>query len=279
MGAIISKTQPAFVRHGTAVYKALPRIAWNDPNFGDNYSLRCKNIQEYFRSHYNELCCQYSQTSQNSFFYRMLVKSYTYKGPVEEWYVRIKVKMEKQYDRFHKLLPLDARILDIGCGYGMLCYMMAMQAPQRKLTGIDYDSDKIDVALHNFLKNDNTDFIAADALECDLPKSDAIILNDVLHYMSSEKQQILLKKCLAVLSPKGMMIVRDGNRDEVKKQRITRLSEVFSTRIFFFNKTREQLCFLSASQMQRFADENALKMETCKNDRITSNTIFIFRRP
>lgn len=46
--------------------------------------------------------------------------------------------MEKNYALFDRLVPQKGRITDIGCGYGPLCYMLAMLSPERELLGIDY---------------------------------------------------------------------------------------------------------------------------------------------
>ena len=91
----------------------------------------------------------------------MLVGKYRYKGPVEEWYVRVKVKMEHKYKLFNDLVPKEARITDIGCGLGTLPYMLMMLSDKREILGIDYDADKINVARHNFSRNDRLSFKCA----------------------------------------------------------------------------------------------------------------------
>ena len=50
------------------------------------------------------------------------------------------------------------------------------------------DCTKINTAQNNISKTDSLDFICGDALEIDLPKSDAFIILDVLHYLPKEKQ-------------------------------------------------------------------------------------------
>lgn len=276
-GMVISKSQPFYLKRGYVVTKMLPRISYQDRSFGDTYKERTKRIASYFASEYKNVLKEYDTVS-NPFFYNMLVKNYIYKGPVEEWYVRIKVRMEKSYKLFDELIPKKAKITDIGCGYGMLGYMLSMQSNERQILGIDYDEDKVEVAQCGYLRRENTEFVYADALEYPLPGSDIFILNDILHYMSGDKQEQLLKKCEQNLLPEGMIIVRDGDNQDKDKQWLTNLSEIFSTRILGFNKTKEELCFTSTEKLNTIAEACNMTVESFKNDKYTSNTIFLFKR-
>ena len=66
----------------------------------------------------------------------------------------------------------------------------------RIVIGTDYDEEKIATANNCFSKNKNISFFAADATECELPKSDAFILSDILHYLPIAEQEKLIVKCL-----------------------------------------------------------------------------------
>src|SRR5690606_41984808 len=46
-----------------------------------------------------------------------LIHRYIFKGPVLEWYMRVKLNLEKDYRFFNEIVPRDARIIDVGCGY------------------------------------------------------------------------------------------------------------------------------------------------------------------
>lgn len=276
-GNLIPKKQPFYIKRGFLIAKALPVIKPEDKNYGENYRERTKSIAAYYHEEYDKICMEYTN-AENSYFNQRLIQNYIYKGPVLEWYVRIKVKMEKSYKQFDEIIPKKGQITDIGCGYGTLVYMLNMLSPERRLLGIDYDEDKIDVAKHNFSANNYTHFECNDALSSNLPLSDVFVLNDILHYMNYEKQELLLKKCFSLLQDNGMVIVRDGNKQETEKQKMTKLTEVLSTRVFKFNKTQEELCFTSFDRLQTIANSCNMNMENYKNDNITSNTIFIFRK-
>ena len=274
-GMVLSKAQPLYLKQGTIATKILARI--NVENFGDDLRNRTKNITAYIRREYDILCREFN-TPNNKYFYNSLVKNYIYKGPVEEWYTRVKVSIEKNYTLFNKLIPYKAQITDIGCGYGFLGYMLTMFSSERKVTGLDYDEDKIAVANHGYLKNDRIDFIHADVTSYAFKNSDVFVMNDVLHYMEYNDQHSLILKCIECMNTNGMLIIRDGNSDDRKKQKVTRFTEVLSTKIFRFNKALNELHFTSTEQMQAIADKKAMKLEIVKNDKYTSNTIYIFRK-
>ena len=273
---IISKAQPFNIRRGIIVTEILPRIPYGETDYGITYQERTKRISAYMRGEYAGLCAAKDNTD-NPYYYEMLVQNYIYKGPVEEWYIRIKVKMEKNYRLFNRLIPREAQITDIGCGMGMLCYMLSMLSDKRQILGIDYDEDKAAVANHAWLRNERIRFVCADALEYDLPVSDVFVLSDILHYMDYEQQRLLLKRCAGKLRAGGMILVRDGNSSDAEKHKLTRFTELLSTRIVRFNKTAGTLHFTSEEQIQSVAVECNMQLETIKNDKYTSNTVYVFK--
>lgn len=276
-GKIIAKAQPFNIRKGILLTKILPRIPQSDISFGVTYQERTKCISALMKKEYARIC-EAKNTPDNPAFYEALIQNYIYKGPVEEWYIRIKVKMENNYELFNRLIPMKGRITDIGCGFGPLCYMLSLVSKDREILGIDYDEDKIAVAQHGWLRNEHIRFEHADALEYPLPESDVFILNDMLHYMNYEHQRELLIKCAKQLSPQGMIIVRDGNTTKAHKHQLTRFTELLSTRIFSFNRTVENLCFTSEAQIRQISHECGMSTDTIQNDKYTSNTIYIFRK-
>lgn len=276
-GMIISKRQPFYVKRGVLCTRILPRILYTDASYGVTYQERSKAIAKTFRRAYQETCDIYSNPG-NPYFYRQLVANYIYKGPVEEWYIRIKVRMEDKYDFFNRIVPRRARITDIGCGLGPLSYMLAMLSGERTVLGIDYDADKIAVANHNFSRNERIRFVCANVADYDLPESDVFVMNDMLHYMDYLSQERLLETCIGKLLPGGMLIIRDGDAGGTAKHRVTRFTELLSTRLLEFNKRENDLCFPTHEQFARVAERFHLEIEQRANDRFTSNMIYILRK-
>lgn len=264
------------LKDGEINVKFLPRIAPDDTQFGSTYSERARKIGKYFRQEYEALR---KQRETVYYFKEQLIRNYQYKGPVLEWYCRIKIRLEKYYEPIEKLVPKSGNILDIGCGYGFLDYMLAWTSAERQITAIDYDDEKIEVAKHNFSKTDQIQFITGDGINFPTDKNyDCILIMDVLHYLTPEKQILLLEKCNSYLKPNGKLIVRDGLEDLGQKHKGTKLTEFFSTTLFGFNKTENKLHFLTEKMLHDFATRNLLQHHTIDETKFTSNVVTIFTK-
>jgi 1-acyl-sn-glycerol-3-phosphate acyltransferase len=270
---IIPKNGGMNISSGLCVMKFLPEMRYSE---GSSYREKTKLAELQMKDEYSAMCRIYD-SPENPYFRWALVKNYIYKGPVTEWYVRIKTYLEKDYAFFDGILPRNGSITDLGCGMGQLDYMLSMYSPGRKITGIDYDSDKIDIASNCWMKNNLPDlsFICSDVLDCRLPESDAFVISDMLHYLDPENQARVIRKCAGNLRHGGIILMRDGDADNVKGQKITDFTEFLSVKVFRFNKTAGELNFLSGADVRKIAGECDLSFECLSNDKMTSNMFYI----
>jgi len=264
------------LKDGFITVKYLPRIQPNDLFFGLDYTERAKGIGRYYRQQYAQFK---EDNEQPRFFREQLIYNYIYKGPVLEWYLRVKTRMENDYRTFHELLPVQGRILDIGCGYGFMDYMLQLAAHEREILGYDHDEEKIAVASHCFSRNAHIHFIKTDISQMFIGAADAIILSDVLHYLSPENQEILVQKSMEAIRPGGVLIIRDGDRDLEKRHENTRMTEFLSTRFFSFNKTSGPLHFLSGNTIRELARRHNMDCRILDGASRTSNLIFVISHP
>lgn len=208
-----------------------------------------------------------------------ITQNFIYKGPVLEHYIKIKMRLENNYQIFDKHVPQTGRIYDLGCGYGTMTSMLKMRSPERQILGVDYDEEKIATAANTQLNSDlQIPFETGDALAYTLKNADCIILSDMLHYFLPEQQNILLEKCYQSLNDKGQLIIRDGDASIEKRHKGTQLSELFSTNIVGFNKTRNKLNFFSRSFMESFATKHHMQMKILDESKRTSNLIYILSK-
>jgi 2-polyprenyl-3-methyl-5-hydroxy-6-metoxy-1,4-benzoquinol methylase len=190
--------------------------------------------------------------------------------------------LENNFESYCMLLPEKGEILDLGCGYGYISYMLKLTSNERIITGVDHDEKKIIIANHGYLKDDSISFIKADVSEYSITSMDGFLFGDVLHYLPYEKQESLLKDCIRNLKPGGVILIREGNADKEKRHKRTKIIEFFSTRIIRFNKTQDgtgKLYFTSAQKLIRIAEEYGLTFEIIDKKRITSNNFFVMRMP
>lgn len=274
-GMISSKRQPIYIKHGLVVSRILPRTACGDPA---DYSAQAKSACRQMRREYRKLYETYNRPC-NPYFRDMLIKSYTYKGPVLEWYMRVKIRLEKCYTLFDRIVPREGTVVDLGCGYGPLSYMLAMLSDRRRIVGVDYDAEKIETARHSFLRRPETEFVHADLRTAELPEADAFLLLDVLHYMQPEEQRGLIERCAARLKAGGRIIIRDGDAGKAERHKTTAMTEVWSTKIVGFNKTDGELHFTSTPELQQTARRLGLEIHAAHTDAHTSNTVYILTRP
>lgn len=263
------------LKDGTCSIYFNERITPEDTRFGASYSERAKQLGKWMRL---QLADIKEERETPRYFREQLIRSYTYKGPVLEWYCRVKTKLEGYYEQFHDLIPREGTFYDLGCGYGFMTYMLHWAAPTRKFVGVDYDEEKIETAQHNFLRDENIHFRQADLTQF-LPETcDGIIISDVLHYLLPEQQEALLERCLTAIKNGGRLIIRDGVAELQDRHKRTRLTEVFSTRIFKFNKTKNELHFISQAFLERFAAKHGLDMQVLDFAKYTSNLIFVLEK-
>lgn len=276
-GQISSKRQPFYIKSGFIVVNIMNRILADDLSFGDTYQAKSKKYKLWFVEQYTKMSDIYSRVS-NAYFRDALIKNYIYKGPVLEWYMRVKCRIDGYYELWDRLIPRNASIVDVGCGYGQMCFMLSTLAPQRKILGIDYDTDKIALAKHCFLCNDRIQFQCADMRDMELPYADAFIFNDSLHYVDVVKQYEILARAVSHLKRKGMILVRDGNSSDTRKHARIEQTEKWSTEIVKFNKTTEKLSFTDAAKMKEFAVLNNLDLQIRACDKNSSETLYIYRK-
>lgn len=273
-GHVMSK-RDMLVKNGKMTLEFLPRIPIDDERFGKGYAERAKLVGKYFRTAYDEVR---KRVEQPAWYREQLFYNYIYKGPVLEWYMRVKVRLEKNYQPIHDLLPEKGRILDIGCGYGFMSHMLHFVSPEREVTGIDYDQEKTTVANHCFSKSESIRFEHADATIYPLETYDGIVIADMLHYVQQPQQEIILKRTMQALRPGGVLVIREGNSDLQERHKGTRLTEFFSTKFFRFNKvSAEGLSFLSGKMIHEMAANNNMSCTELDETKFTSNIIYIIK--
>ncbi|WP_114790129.1 1-acyl-sn-glycerol-3-phosphate acyltransferase [Niabella yanshanensis] len=264
------------LKNGPVTAKYLPRIKADDASWGTTYQERTKNISRYFKEQHEALT---KELEQPAYFKEHLFFNYIYKGPVLEWYLKIKLKLENYYQPFHELLPNEGRFLDLGCGYGFMCYTLHWASQGRRLfTGVDYDEDKIATAQHCFSRTEALQFVRGDIATHPLEKYNGIIISDVLHYLQPIAQEQVIAQAIDSLLPRGILIIRDGDADLKEKHKGTKFTELLSTKIFSFNKTTNQLHFLSGKMIEALAIKKEVTLQRIDHTKYTSNVIWVIRK-
>ncbi len=267
-----------FLKSGQITIKFFNRITVRSGNLlnGISYKAQATEITHFYRFEYINLK---NIVETTNFYSRRLLSQYIYKGPVLEWYLRIKLGLEKNYSFYNEHIPKDAIITDLGCGYGFLAYMLKYTSSKRNIIGIDYDEKKVAIAQNIVNDIDGIRFIVKDISIDTLPISDVYILNDVLHYLPKDKQVLLLNQCINNIGINGMIFIRDADADLIKRTKGTKFTEFQSTQLFGFNKTKHELTYISGSIIRNLAISKGLECKVYDHAKMTSNISYVLTKP
>jgi 1-acyl-sn-glycerol-3-phosphate acyltransferase len=263
-----------FLRRGRITLKFFDRINLKEGKFGQGYSVQAKGVLKFMRNEFEIMKLPLEVPDRLKY---NLINRYIFRGPILEWYLRVKLRLEKNYNLINEIIPRKGIIMDLGCGYGFMSGMLALVSDKRIITGIDYDEDKIITAQNCTEDLENIKFVHQDISNQQLPASDVFLIMDVLHYMSEEKQTDLMKKCFASLNEQGMIVVRDADTDLKKRTAVTKITEFISTHIGF-NKTNEKLSFVSGEMIKKLSNTNGFNVRVIDNTKMTSNLIYIITK-
>ena len=142
-------------------------------------------------------------------------------------FARGKLKMDPVFVHLlsQGLIAPRARVLDIGCGQGLLASMLAaaQDAARRgawpaawaaaplgaTLTGIDLMPK--DIARARNALGDTARFVCGDMRYTEFPAADAVVILDVLHYIPIPEQDAVLARVRAALDAGGVLLLRVGD--------------------------------------------------------------------
>ena len=128
-------------------------------------------------------------------------------------------------------LPREGRLLDVGCGHGLVANEAALRSPSLRVLGVDISEGKIASARASVGSRANVDFRLA-PLE-DVPETgfDAVSLIDVLYLVPKASWSAFLSACRDRIAPGGLLVLKEiGTRPRWKFERL-KLQEFMSTRI------------------------------------------------
>ena len=141
-----------------------------------------------------------------------------------------------------------ARIVDVGCGLGILAAWLAAAEvcdalsvsdwpqtwapPPKNWTLCGFDLRTRAIAAGQCALSDLGSRVAlkvGDARDVTLPSCDVVVMLDVLHYMDRDVQQLLLRSAHKVLAPGGVLLLRVGDITSNWRSRFTSMVDWWVT--------------------------------------------------
>ncbi len=272
----VAPKREILLHKGKVTFKTLPRIKFNDYSWGESYQERAKSISKYYKKEFYTIK---DEIEDANYFIPIIFLNYVFKGPLLEWYYKIKMRFEaKNYDYYNAIIGNRINIVDVGCGYGYFSFFLHYKNRNRKITGLDYDNEKIEIAQNSYRKTNNLNFLTTDITTYRFGVTDVIFYNDILHYLSKEEQVLVLNNAVNALSENGLLIIRDGITDLNKRHETTLKTEKYSTSIVGFNKKTRDFNFFSSQFIKEFANKNNLEYKMEEQSQKTSNVLFILTK-
>ena len=146
-------------------------------------------------------------------------------------------------------LPESGSILEVGCGHGLLSLYLALTSPDRRVTGIDVDEDKLAAAGAAAVKGGlAATFEAVEGGAVPDGPWDGIAIVDVLYLLSADDQRSLLKSCADRLAPGGVLAVKEMAPVPRWKARWNLLQETASVKLLGIT-AGDELTFLPPAEL------------------------------
>jgi SAM-dependent methyltransferase len=244
----------------------------SEHGYGYGYRERTAAVQAFYRKEYPKLG---EEVADARYCIRRVKDAFMYSSPVLEWYLRIKLKIEDAYSVFDRLVPKEGKIVDAGCGYGFLPYILSIKSAKRTVTAIDYDGDKIECAASCLAGTDRVKFIRADIAGYDFEHADCFIFSDVLHYLKPEDIENTARQMSEKLNPGGAVIIRDADAGE---HGFNRMTEFLSIKVFKFNRADSRLNFFSTDDICSIFGRYGFSCSVTADRKRTINTYIKFTR-
>ena len=128
--------------------------------------------------------------------------------------------------------PRSGRVLDFGCGHGVVALYLALTGPDRRITGVDVDGDKIDDARAAAKAADVA--VEFDEVETDYRPTgewDAITIVDVLYLLGERGADEVIDAAVDALAPGGVLVVKEIDVHPRWKYWLASLQEIVATRV------------------------------------------------
>ncbi|MEK6891699.1 MAG: class I SAM-dependent methyltransferase [Nanoarchaeota archaeon] len=183
-------------------------------------------------------------------------------------YLRFLILPVKKID---EIVPKSGIITDYGCGFGIVSCYLGLSSKNRKITGIEYNAERIKKARLIGKNIKNVKFEVRDASKIRISKSEVHLLIDVMHHIPYNDQISLLNNIFKSIRKNDLIIIKDID----KKPFLKYLWNYTHDKIMTIN---DRLYFRNQEWFESFFKERKMKTEIIRCDNFFYSHFIIIAR-
>lgn len=168
-------------------------------------------------------------------------------------------------------VPDEGRIVDVGCGHGLLALALAASSAEREVLGLDIDRTKLSAARAAADASpalDNVRFAPADPHDPCPATAAAICVVDVLYLLERPHQETLVRALARRLAPRGRLVIKEMAPAPRWKHRWMHAQELLATRVARITESEDgALCFTTPEVVRAWMCDEGLSVAERAVDR------------
>lgn len=180
---------------------------------------------------------------------QILREAYPHAQGFQKWRINLR-PYGTPFEEVLRHIPLRARVLDVGCGIGMLSTLIALTRQPERVVGIDINAKPIAIAKGGVAaRAPHVQFLHLPPLVFPPETFDVVTCVDVLHHVVASQQTAFLKLLIRALRPGGMLLLKD----------VTLLPrwKLWCSRLFDLLVSRQWISVLSAHKVESLLNEES----------------------
>jgi 2-polyprenyl-3-methyl-5-hydroxy-6-metoxy-1,4-benzoquinol methylase len=161
-----------------------------------------------------------------------------------------------------QLVPTRGRVLDLGCGHGVFSLYLGLTSPDRAVTGVDVDIDKVRVGRDAVGRAGvvNVELRAVEPGWRVTGEWDAITVVDVLYLLGPDEARAQLEAAARALAPGGVVVVKEIDTAPRWKYELARVQELVATKVVRITEG-DRVTFVPPAEIAEVLTREGLRVE------------------
>jgi len=181
------------------------------------------------------------------------------------------------YDVLETYIPEKGRILDFGCGHGLMTNLMAVKSKDRDVIGLDPSRYKIEIAQRSINGRENIKFVQGWVANIEATKLRAVTVIDVLYLMSPDDQIALLKKILFCLDVHGVLVIKEVPAVNDLRFKVAYTKELIMVRVLK-RTLGDKFFYRTEGEWENLLNEIGYKVKVTRLGTRAPSTLFVCER-